>query len=523
MKILLKFYNYPQREMSKLHEFIVKNTRSIEKRKDDIIKPGVHDYKIFQEINEHDLKGDDLVLYFLVGYKIMIKNDEFKQKLIKSIENIEDLFLKTIVFCELNYFEDALKSTEELKTKFSLQMEIIGAKAKYKKHNKIEKEAMFAEITNISASESINERKEYNLETDDYIFTEQKITALNIQEQKIVILIVFYIIRLMELDKTRSNEYKEYASAFLDRLSFIRNENFQNKEFIVQYFKNILRDEIKDVPFTSLYDKEMPFIPCFEYSKVLADNMFKNFKFESALNIYTILEQQLKIAKCYLGMGKDKEMVVELTKIKEDLEKRLEKINTLGLQENCVSETEYVKNHSTEKGSDLGEMTPSEIKFTLVNTYHLLAEIKKDTTYYDLSYKLYPSHETLKQKAMYFVRERRMEDALETLEKALIHTKNDIKLFHMIGCLKIACNQDGEPFLHKILEIDPDNYETLLNIADFKIEQRKPLDALIYLKRAFKMHQTAGCAEKIIAILTKEEKKEELKKFLSFIEDSKKE
>lgn len=566
---------------SELHDFIIKNSKSIKKRSNQSVKPGIHHLKLFDEIDSEQLYGDDLIEYLYVAYKIKNSNHVYKRKLIQKAEHIDNPFLKTIIFCELNLLNSAVQVIDQLTEHFCIGMEIIGAEAKFKEYNEIINDAMFIEIKDMEGHDSIKNRVKYKFETEKCIFTEQKVVALNVNEQKICILIIFYILKLYEIENNKKEEHFEFANAFLDRLLFLQNESFTNKEYILNYFRNVLRSETNEITFFNKYDKEIPFIPAFDYFKTLADNYFKKYNFESSLHIYTILEQHLKMIKCYLGMNKEDEMTKELNKIKLQLEKKLhitdgghtpdtedvssgktnilhidevkkqlncETNNNIADQEKChkpkdqkeeqfrisqleINTMEQVSSDSTGvnhqdsnlsakkvnhafKGTDINEMTKSEMKFTLINTYSLLAEICKDPSYYDKAYVLFETHETLKNKALYFIRENRLREAILLLEKALEHCKNDLKLYHMLGCLKIATNMDGEKYLQKILELDPDNYDTLLNLSDLKIQQGENADALVFLKQAFKIHQNENIAKSIVALLAKEERKEELEQFL---------
>ncbi|KRH95131.1 hypothetical protein M153_2500032247 [Pseudoloma neurophilia] len=547
---------------SDLHEFIIKNSKSIKKRTDQSVKPGIHHLNIFSDINPASLQGDDLVEYFLTAFKIENDGHLYKKQLIDHVDKIDNPFFKTIVLCEVNYFNSAIQIIEELKKHFGMEVEVIGAQANYKEYNNKINDAIFIDIQDIENSNILSKRPHYKFETEKYSFIDQKIVPLNVKEQKLLILIIFYILKLSEIETHKKEQHFEFANAFLDRLLFIQNESFPNRDYILGHFKNLLRGELNEIEFLNKYDNELPFIPSFDYFRVLADNHFKKYNFESALQIYTILEQHLKMVKCYLGLNKEDEMKKELHRIRHQLEKKLlgsdpeyadlhlnSEVNKKNIEigerpvlntdevrkqlnfENKMDQLEidndgptHIENPITksaesttkdQKGTDISDLSLSEMKFALVNTYDLLAEITKDPSYYDKSYKLYQSHETLKNKALYLIRDQRITEAIDILQQALEHSQNDVKLFHMLGCLKIALNQNGEPELRKILSIDPDNYETLLNLADFKIQRNSNSEALDYLQKAFKIHQNEHVAKCIVTLLTKENRKDELEKFLS--------
>lgn len=523
--------------MNYLENFILSNTKNIRKNTNNEYRHGISDVKNYECVDINELQGDDEIMCHLVSFKVKKENSGIKRILLEKIDEIENPFLKVIVLCEINQLNSAKNVIEEIKKHFFVQIDVIGAVSQYKKYNKIENEALFVHFSDLSPSYDIQNRKLYKFETEECIFIEEKVCALNVKEQKILILLLFYTLKLSNLDKNQQSLHIDFAKAYFERLLFIRNEPFVSKNLLISHFRNILYNETNEIPSSIEIDKEIPLILCYEYSSVLARNYFKKYFFESALRIYEILHDHMKIVKCYLGMEKEEEMYNELKYIQNHLERSIDSKKDMNNEKLVMLGDSIIFNVSEISAENLDKMTLSEQKFNLINTYHLLAELKCDIQYYDKSYSLYQSHETLKLKALHQIRQLQLNEALETLNLALKHSQCDIQLLHMIACTRNALYQntflnqeskteydnsakhdnlsiqDGEEYFMKILAIDPDNYDTLLNLADLKTQQDKKIEAVKYLKKAFRIHPSVGCAKKIISIL-EENSVEELNNFL---------
>ncbi|ELQ76786.1 putative Tetratricopeptide repeat, Tetratricopeptide-like helical protein [Trachipleistophora hominis] len=503
------------------------------------------------------------------------------------------------------------------------------------------------------AKNAHGKRKLYKFETRAHVFKEYRVFPLHVHEQCLLLTIVQLLI------KSQGPEHVEYARAYLDRVLFNGNDHFDTKDYLQNYYKNVLYDETIEPCYVRSFSLEAPLVLNYEYAHVLGNNFFKKYFFDSALGIFTCLRMHEKMAKCYLGMGKETEMIEELERMREmmeikvfgrvvgleketdvkeavvnerlvegtDVEERM--VEETGVEERMVEETdvegrmieetvvkesveavvnermvknslettakvsleavrvplEAVKvsseamvneagkerktmvrraeekneilknnvetmkesendvemaekcatntktedkrvneehvhgrewrtnNNLSEKGCDTREC--SSAMFDLVNTYNLLAELTGRAYYYALSYQTYKTYTPLKLEALHRIRNKEYEKALALLKQALEHAPYNITLLHMTGCLETALHGNGITYFLRILSIDSNNYETLINTGNYYTEKEKYEDAVYFYTRAYKINKSAKVLKHVVTILEMAGKYDEIRKMLS--------
>lgn len=370
---------------------------------------------------------------------------------------------------------------------------------------------------------SHEKRKLYKFETRDHVFKDYKVFSLCVNEQYLLLTIIRLLL------KSQGPECLEYARAYLDRLLFNRNEDHDMKDYVLSHYKNVLYDETNEPCFVRSFCFEAPLIFGFEYAQVLGNNLFKKYFFESALQIFACLGRHEKMAKCYLGMGKEQKMIKELQGMKEKMEikvfgkcmnvcdaeamkKSTVQTGDTGANEQTIP-TGSVTRNATDGLAELDRCMKSNATdvFDLVNTYNLLAELTNNTYYYTLSYRAYKTYTPLKLEAIHRIRNKQYEKALSLLKQALDHSPYNITLLHMVGCLEMAIHGNGISYFLRILSIDSNNYETLINVGNFYTEKEKYEESVYFYTRAYKINKSARLLKQLGTILEITGKYDEIK------------
>lgn len=395
-----------------------------------------------------------------------------------------------------------------------------GASGCESEHQKVEHPVN----TGKSHMKSYEERKLYKFETRDHVFKNYRVFSLCVNEQYLLLTIIRLLL------KSQGPEHLEYARAYLDRLLFNRNGDHDMKDYMLGHYKNVLYDETNEPCFVRSFCFEAPLIFSFEYAQVLGNNLFKKYFFESALEIFTCLGRHEKMAKCYLGMGKEQEMIKELRGMKEKMEikvfgKRMNVCDAETMKESTVQTDDTSANEQiiptssvTRNVADSPAAEPDRCMkssatdvFDLVNTYNLLAELTNNTYYYTLSYRAYKTYTPLKLEAVHRLRNKEYEKALSLLKQALDHSPYNITLLHMVGCLETAIHGNGVSYFLRILSIDSNNYETLINVGNFYTEKEKYEESVYFYTRAYKINKSARLLKQLGAILEVTGKYDEIK------------
>ena len=75
---------------SNFDNFIIKNSKTIKKRPDRSVIPGIHHLDLISDIDHKNIPGDGKIEYLLVAYKIESDGHLFKKELIKHVHEIEN-------------------------------------------------------------------------------------------------------------------------------------------------------------------------------------------------------------------------------------------------------------------------------------------------------------------------------------------------------------------------------------------------------------------------------------------------
>ncbi|KAF7683769.1 TPR repeat-containing protein C19B12.01 [Astathelohania contejeani] len=429
------------------------------------IQPGV--------INIHTLIGkvsENNIYQLYLLYRSLSENyPSLKDKIVDNIPDSLSLLRKANILLGLNLYEEAKNCIKEFKSINKIYTKLSGREAYFLRYNRIKNTTYVLEISDDKITEKgTNHTK--NHEFVNFVFS-----PLSLMHKRLL---------LTELELLMQTEYDkmnlvDIGRAYLDRLMYEENEKDEIIDNVIVYYNSRFYED-----YESLYNLEklikinnkvekritsdifdIPFKFQYEVKKLLARRYLQLHLLESAYLLYEELLDFEKIIHCCVGMGKEKEAI-------EKLEERL-------------------------KNTD-DKMIKSDI-------YLLLAGLKNEPIYFDLSFKEFRNAESMRQKGLFFYKKGDFIESKIDFEKALeIIPFNDRTLFYY-GCVLMELEEFdiAERVYKEILLRDERNTMAYINLSSCLIRMGRSEEAIKYLKTGVKLKNDHKLAENYFILLLK--------------------
>ncbi|WUR02457.1 cell division cycle protein 23-like protein [Vairimorpha necatrix] len=343
-----------------------------------------------------------------------------------------------------------------------------------------------------------NTKEIYLYKTKKYEF-DFSVSKLSIDEQ------IYLIFHMMKIYKTEldTNIRNIKVNAYIDRLSFYKNDKHPHIDRLVKYYNSLINDEYIELEkevhkvYTVTYEDIMKFPMIFrrDLEIQLARVYFKYSYYEKSLEIYKKYKMCKEEIECLIKLRRNEEAIEEIKRALYKLDKEI------------LSKTR--SKHNQENMTFKDNLTFKE-KVLCCDYLINLAWLTENVEYFDLAHKIYPSFEPLEQKALYFYKTQDFINSKFTYEQVLTIVPQNDRILFALASVKIHLEEYFEciDIFKRLLENDKKNPEYLRNLSlcFYKIEDIE--NCMKYLKRnALKDHKSMDMYFKLVI---KNKKKEEI-------------
>ncbi|KAM0676658.1 hypothetical protein BDAP_002771 [Binucleata daphniae] len=462
----------------------------------------------------------------IVGLVNMLKKYE-----VNDDGNITDLTLANI-YIFVKEYKMAKKHIELYKQKKCVTIKLTGKTARAKYFNCIEKDFLALEIDNEDTKKNDKEL----FETDKLCYTDYYVTSLSLNLQEILLTELECILHTEINEEYR----KEKIGTYIDLLKYKKNEkhplftrliNYYNTYIDTKEYYHLEQDlHVKnDIDFTHQYNLPVKYI--FEIKERLAHVFSKQFRYESAFCIYRELGDIENIIRCYVGLNKEDEAIVETKNRIHESTKRLESIQNTqknkadkssnkeqkedenSKQNNNASKNEYELYYINIEKENNNVISVFDTKYKTYESYLLLASLENKPEYYDMAFSVIQHFEPFRLKGLYYFAKRSFAASAECFYKALEINRTENILFSY-GCALIE-QKNYELAVASFLELlffDSKNTKALLNLTNCYFQLKQYENGLDTLLTAIKYTQRKDLVDLYIAMCNKHEYKERLSK-----------
>lgn len=300
-------------------------------------------------------------------------------------------------------------------------------------------------------------KKQYCYSTEKYCFDDVKVESLTVEEQSILLVEMVRILKTEICQDLRRLK----AQAYIDRLLFPENETSEFLRRTVMYYHlmvnlepvklDIGNGDIPDSVFT------VPFVFLSDIEKQLAEVFYVCGSSERALEYFRKYNNTIKTIQCLINLNRKEEAMKE----------------------------------ATEEIRRIGTPVSHESRTKLCNLNISLGNITGEESYFDCAFNVYRSYEPLKAKAVYFIREKHFDRAVECLKAALELAPRNVELLFLYASALTSCERFAEAAVvyEKLVADDQKNVVFLRNLAMCRIRVEDVENGLRALKEASRYDQ----------------------------------
>lgn len=413
---------------------------------------------------------------------------EHRDYIVQNLHNENFLTLSNICMAVKDY-KRALEFLEKYKEESKIKTKLSGRTAKLKFFNYIENDFLVIEV------DEENSVPKESFETVKLSFIDYKVHSLSIEAQFVLISELNYLIHT-ERDETLR---REIIQCYIDRLKYRENSKDVSVMRYILYYESFISSKIY-YEFSKTFDrcptidyrciKSLPFINAYKFKHRLALVFMKEFLYTRALELFSSLHDYENIIRCYVGLGKEREAIIEL--------------------KNRISRFEDKR--ASDDNVEFREVIDTQ------ESYLLLASFLEDVSYYDKAFDLYQCAEPVRLKGLYYFGKGEFEKANEEFEKALNITRLERILFSY-GCslIKTERYREAVKVFMELTLYDPQNDKLYINMSNCYLNMNEYRKAALALEKAVKYNNNEVVTELFLDVCTRNNYDDLCNKFLERI------